>query len=230
MLKIKKPFVTQLVQYVKDHRKDMRIIKPTINIIRLLLCNKECVELFLEQFKGLDGMIALLLSSQGIDFSVCTNLMFIKYQLKHNGGKALKTSDDSGLDDILVKKFYKEFRRDPRNKRQIDVIEKLKSKENIEDDDSFVKNLIEEGEIFNLQEKRILVDFQIDIDSDMKESFAKAIKEARDDFATFKKQSEEGNVLHPGLQKEMKVEDDSASESDDQRESSESENEDEKEK
>lgn len=176
-----------MVQKIREHRKEFKIIKPTINIIRLLLCNEDCVEMFKEQFQGLDGLIALLLSSQAIDFTICTSLMFTKYQLKHNGGKALKNSEDTGLDDRLVKKFYKEFRRDPKNKKQVDVIEKLKTKEGVEDDEDFVLMLIEEGEIFNLGEDRVLVDFQLQIDSEIKAAYSKAIKEAKDDFFILKK-------------------------------------------
>ena len=132
--------------------------------------------------------------------------MFTKYQLKHKGGKALKNSDDTGLDDRLVKKFYKEFRRDPKNKKQIEMIEKLKSKENIEDDEDFVLSLIEEGEIFNLQDTRVLVDFQIDIDSELKQGYSKAVKEAKDDYVIMKRNIEQGNYLHPGLEKPLVVE------------------------
>ena len=50
MLKAKKPYINSLVQNIREHRKELRIIKPTINIIRLLLCSEDSVEMFKEQF------------------------------------------------------------------------------------------------------------------------------------------------------------------------------------
>ena len=59
----------------------------------------------------------MILASPICDFTICTHLMFSKYQLDFKGGKAAKDDEDTGLDDKKVKVFFKKFSADPNNSK-----------------------------------------------------------------------------------------------------------------
>lgn len=72
-------YVGNLANNFREYKKNERVMKPTILVIRLLLVNQESTDLFIKQFKGLDNMIKLLLGSSICDFTICTHLMFSKF-------------------------------------------------------------------------------------------------------------------------------------------------------
>ena len=76
-------YVGNLANNFREHKKNEKVMKPTILVIRLLLVNEESVDMFTKQFKGLDSMIKLLLGSSICDFTICTHLMFSKYQIEN---------------------------------------------------------------------------------------------------------------------------------------------------
>ena len=99
--------------------------------MRLLLCNEQCVTLVKTQFPAIDNLIKMILASPILDFTICTHLMFSKFQLDNQGGKAAKDDEDTGLDDVKVKQFFKKFSADAQNKQQLDVIMSVKTEKGI---------------------------------------------------------------------------------------------------
>lgn len=122
--------------------------------------------------------------------------MFSKYQIETKGGKALKNSDDTGLDDRQVILFYKKFKVNPANKKQVEMIEQLKTKSGITDDQEFVMQLIDEGERFLLIDERVPVDFQIELDSEDWRSYDNAIVNTRYAFNSIKKHLDANSYIY----------------------------------
>ena len=175
-------YIGSIINNIKVHKKNDRITKPSIMIIRLLLVNEESVNLFKQQFPGLNGLIKIILGSSMCDFVTCTHLMFSKFQMENKGGKAAKNSDDEGLDDILVKKFYADFKADPENAKQVAVIEALKTKEGFANDEDFIMHLISVGEHFMVVDQAIAVKFQIEIEDGIQVQYGAKAKQIKDQY------------------------------------------------
>lgn len=52
-----KQHIEILLQNFRVYKKNIRVIKTTIMVVRLLLCNEECVNLVTSQFKGIEALL-----------------------------------------------------------------------------------------------------------------------------------------------------------------------------
>ena len=103
--------------------------------------------------------------------------------------------------------------------KQVQMIEQLKTKSGITDDQEFVMQLIDEGERFLLIDEQVPVDFQLEIENDDRRSYDNAIVNARYAFNTVKQALDTNSFIYTESQTNIEDSDpDSSDETDSEEE------------
>ena len=78
-----------------------------------------------------------------------------------------------------MKEFFARFKADPENEKQLRIIDQVKQSQGISNDEDFIMHLIQLGEKFVIVDQVINVDFQIELDADLRKEYQPCIAEIK---------------------------------------------------